>query len=488
VQCALKFRRNANKLTLLRASAWKWSAMSIEGVIAANRFGLGARPGEIEAASRAPKDWLMAQLDEPAGQPTPLGEQKLMSGGELVVDALEYQRQQKIMRQARANDPEADPVKSFFKNRVKLFNDEMAARFAHGFATDRPFAERLVWFWSNHFGVSAMNPRATTFVGAFEREAIRPHITGSFEEMTQAAVRHPAMLLYLDNAQSIGPDSPAGARSGKGLNENLGRELMELFTLGVDGGYTQADVIAMAKLLTGWSLDRNGGGDNGFRFYPARHEPGEFTLRGKTYPAGYNGTVAAVSDLARDPATARHIAGKFAQAFISDAPSQESVARLEQTFRRTKGSLKALAQTAVNDPHAWTPQPGKMRSPVEYVTAAYRLLGLPKAGTAPDAAERQVRGAMGAARLMGEFPLSAPSPKGWPLDSASWSGPDAILNRVEWARQVGQRIPPTANVAGLAEQGLGPLLGAATKTAMMQASSKGEAVALLLASPEFQRR
>jgi len=462
--------------------------MSIEGAIAANRFGLGARPGEIEAASTGPRDWLTAQLNGPAGQPEPLAGLSFMSGGELVVEELRYREQQKMLRQARANDPDADPVKNFVKTRVKLYTDEMAARFAHGFATDKPFAERLVWFWSNHFGVSAMNPRATTFVGAFEREAIRPHITGSFEEMTLAVLRHPAMLVYLDNAQSIGPDSRAGAATGKGLNENLGRELMELYTLGVDGGYTQADVIAMAKLLTGWSIDPRGGGDDGFRFYPARHEPGEVTLRGKTYPAGYDGAAVAVADLARDPATARHIATKFAQAFISDHPPESSIARLEKSFRKTNGDLKALAETAVSDSNAWTPQPGKMRSPVEYVTAAYRLLALPRPGTQPDAIEKQVRAAMGAARLMGEFPLAAPSPKGWPLDSAAWSGPDAVLNRIEWARQVGQRVPPAADIAGLADEGLGPLLNPATKTAMAQASSKGEAIALLLASPEFQRR
>jgi uncharacterized protein (DUF1800 family) len=364
---------------------------------------------------------------------------------------------------------------------------EMSARFALGFSTERPFAERLVRFWSNHFVVSAQNPRATTLVGAFEREAIRPYIHQTFEEMLLAVVAHPAMLLYLDNAQSVGPDSFGGLRSGKGLNENLGRELMELYTLGVDGGYTQADVIAMAKLLTGWTIDRQGRGANGFQFVAAIHEPGRATLRGRTYSSGMDGTIAAIRDLARDPATARHIARKFAAHFIADDPSPESCARLEKSFVASGGNLRALAQTAIEDPSAWQARPAKMRTPVEYITASFRLLGWPKGGDV----QKQVQGAMAATRLMGEFPLSAPAPKGWPDTSDAWSGPDAVLNRIEWARELGNRMSPALAkpaVAAIAADGLGPLLHTATVAAMEAANTAGEALALLVASPEFQRR
>ncbi|MDE2494861.1 MAG: DUF1800 domain-containing protein [Alphaproteobacteria bacterium] len=463
--------------------------MSLEGAIAAHRFGLGARAGEIETASQAPKDWLMGQLDGPADQPQALDDQPLQSGGDLVAAMIEFQKQRKALRDAaKDGEVDKDQIKKLNQAHAQLYIGEMAARFAHGFTTDKPFAERFVWFWSNHFTVSSANGRAAPFVGAFEREAIRPHITGTFEEMTQAVVHHPAMLLYLDNAESIGPDSLAGMRSRKGLNENLGRELMELYTLGVDAGYTQADVIALAKLLTGWSIDRNGGGDNGFRFYPARHEPGEFVLRGRTYPPGYDGGMQAVSDLARDPATARHVAKQLAIHFVADDPPASSVARLEKTFNETGGRLKALAQTLVDDPAAWSRSRHKMRTPVEYVTAAYRLMNLPRDGEPPENWQKQVRGAMGATRLMGEFPLAAPSPKGWPDVSEAWSGPDAVLDRIEWARQVGQRLPPRFDAAAVAEMGLGPLVRPATKTAMAQAVTPGEAVALLLSSPEFQRR
>ncbi len=453
--------------------------MSLEGAIAVHRFGLGARPGEIESASDAPKEWLLSQLDGAADQPQTLDGTALMSGGDLVAELVQYQRERAI---SRRDTDKTDPVKDFFKNRVGLYMKEMAARFALGFTTQRPFAERLVRFWSNHFVVSAQNPRATTLVGAFEREAIRPNIHRSFEDMLFAAIRHPGMLLYLDNAQSVGPDSIAGKISGKGLNENLGRELMELFTLGVDSGYSQADVLSMAKLLTGWTIDRKGRGENGFIYLPAIHEPGDFMLRGKTYRSGRDGTV-----VARDPATARHIARKFAVHFIADDPSAESCARLEKTFLRTGGDLRAMAETAIDDSQAWAVENAKMRSPVEYVTAAYRLLGWPKGGDP----QKQVQAAMGASRIMGEFPLAATSPKGWPDTSDAWSGPDAVLNRIEWAKALGDKLPTTftaAQAVSLALAAMGPLVKAATLSAMRDSSNAGEALALLISSPEFLRR
>ncbi|GAA0542757.1 uncharacterized protein (DUF1800 family) [Rhizomicrobium palustre] len=468
--------------------------MSLEGALAVHRFGLGARAGEIASASNDPKAWLLAQLG-PADQPTPvLPGSALLRTGQVVADEREFHAQEKLLRAQRKNgqvDDEA--LKALNKTRYDKIQGELAARFALGFKTERPFAERLVWFWTNHFGVSSANGDCTPYLGSFEREVIRPNIAGKFETMVVAAMRHPAMLYYLNNVQSIGPNSPVGLRSKRGLNENLGRELMELFTLGVDGGYTQSDVIAMAKLLTGFGVDNDGNdthpiSDDGFRFYANRHEPSDVVLRGKTYKSGEEGTIAAITDLARDPSTAHHIAVKFATAFLSDKPTPGMIRRLEENFKQTGGDLRALAETAISDPHAFAPGLVKVRSPVEYVTAAYRLLDIPKAGMKPDQATGLVRSAMGVTRLMGEFPMSAPSPKGWPLESDAWSGPDAVLTRIEWARQIGQRIPPAADVVALAAQGLGPLMSEMTSTGILRASSKAEAVALLIASPEFQRR
>lgn len=451
--------------------------MSLESAIAVHRFGLGGRPGEIEAAGADPKAWLAAQIGTPAEQPV------RPDGGAFADSGTLVRQEREMIAQRRAiKAGDAPAQKQLAGGRLKIFTGEMAGRFKLGFTTERPFAEHLVWFWTNHFTVSTTAGRTLNFAGAFEREAIRPYVADTFENMLLAVASHPAMLVYLNNNASIGPDSPAGRLTGKGRNENLGRELMELYSLGVDGGYSQADVIALANILTGWGLDP--GAPSGFGFFPNRHEPGAQTLRGKLYPPDLKGGIQAVRDLAHDPHTARHIAGKFATYFIADEPAPQSVARLEAVFTKTGGDLKALAIAAVEDDAAWTPKPVKMRSPVEYVTAGYRLLDLPK----NDGDGQQTRAAMASARAMGEFPMTASSPKGWPLTSDAWSGPDAVLNRIEWAKQVGGRMPNDFNAAQTAEQGLGPLVAPATKAAMARAETQGDALALLISSPEFQRR
>jgi uncharacterized protein (DUF1800 family) len=461
--------------------------MSLEGALAANRFGLGAKPGEIEDASSDPKAWLSDQLshDDSSGRFS-----GLPTSRELVAGLIEQ-------RQARqSKDREA--LKSFLMEARQSYLREMAARFRTGFETAQPLRERLVRFWSNHFVVSIQKPQTAVFVGAFEREAIRPHVMGRFADMVLAVERHPAMQLYLDNAQSIGPDSLAGRRNGKGLNENLGREILELHTLGVDGGYTQNDVIALAKILTGWSIDRGPGpvarlmsaamgatADGGFRFYPIRHEPGPKTLLGRAYGEGFEGGVAALTELARHPATARHIAAKLATHFIADEPPEESVKRLETAFRKSDGDLRPVYQAIIDDPAAWRPDVAKFRTPVEYVTAAMRIAGDDRLAMLD---EKTVPPIIQSARAMGEAPFSAPSPKGWPDDAASWTGSDAILQRVEWANAAAAKWGGQSDPVKLADNALGPLLSAETRTAIARAASPAQGLALLFASPEFQRR
>ena len=477
--------------------------MSVEASLAVNRFGLGAMPGEIAGASGDPKQWLATQV-APADQPVPADGQPFKDGATLVQDLQAFRQQRRELKQ----DGDTKDLRAFVTQQRQVLINEMASRFQQGFVSRRPFAERLVWFWSNHFTISVQNPAVASLAGAYEREAIRPHISGRFEDMLLAVATHPAMLIYLNNAQSIGPDSPAGQLAQRGLNENFGRELMELYSLGVDGGYTQADVIALARLLTGWSIDIQpkgagrmarffqasinepeafDGASSGFRYFRARHEPGPVTLRGKTYPDGFAGGRAAIHDLARDPATAKFIATKFARHFVSDTPPPKLVARLERTFRDTDGDLKALTIALIEDPSAWDASTEKMRNPVEYVTASYRLLNLPRAQNA----EQQIRGAMQACRMMGHFPMAAPSPKGWSDMSADWSGPDAILSRIEWAQVLGSRLPQNvgaSQIAGLADQILGDRLSKETRSAVVAAPTGGEALALLVSSPEFQRR
>ncbi len=473
--------------------------MSLEGAIAANRFGLGARPGEIARASDNPKSWLMDQMNGPAPQLVPQDGQNFPNAGQLIATEDQYKidkfmnkgNKQKGDKANKADKANMTPAELAEKKimagggniRREEYIDEVGARFALGISTDRPFAERVVRFWSNHFAISAKKPKILLFAGDFERQAIRPHINGNFEDMLFAVAMHPAMQIYLDNWHSFGPNSPVGKRHNKNINENLGRELMELYTLGVDGGYTQADVIAMSKLLTGWGLYKDR--PNGFGFYEDRHEPGPITLRGKTYPAGWEGSAAAVKDLAHDPATARNIARKFAAHFISDDPPKESVARLEKVFKETHGDLHALNEAIVNDPAAWQPEQKKMRTPVEFVTASMRITGStpPRAGHEGHA----VHGLLSAVRVMGEAPLAPTSPKGWPDNADAWNGSDAMLARIQWAKNFAGGLQ-SMNAGAVAEAGLGPQLRPATRTAMAGAATQGEALALLLASPEFQRR
>ena len=475
--------------------------MSVQAAIAVNRFGLGAVPGELASASGDPKAWLTSQIG-PADQPASLDGAPFKEGAALVKDLQAFRQQRRELKR----DGDKTDLRAFAKQQHQVLTAEMLSRFQQGFTSQRPFAERLVWFWSNHFTISVQNPAVASLAGAYEREAIRPHIAGKFEDMLLAVATHPAMLVYLNNAQSIGPDSPAGQMVQRGLNENFGRELMELYSLGVDGGYSQGDVIALAKLLTGWSVDMQpkgagvrffqagfnqpetfDGASSGFRYFPARHEPGPVTLRGKIYPDGFAGGRAAIHDLARDPATAKFIATKFARHFISDNPPPPLVARLERNFRDTGGDLKAMTIALIEDPAAWNAGAEKMRNPVEYVTASFRLLSLPRAQNA----EEQIHGAMQACRMMGHFPMAAPSPKGWSDISADWSGPDAILSRIEWAQALGARIPQSvgaARIAKLADQSLGESLSQETRSAVSAAPSGSEALALLVSSPEFQRR
>jgi uncharacterized protein (DUF1800 family) len=321
-----------------------------------------------------------------------------------------------------------------FRQRVRaLYLDEVEARVRAAVTTDAPLRERLTHFWSNHFTVSGIRPVAAGIVGAFEREAIRPHVTGRFVDLLLAVERHPAMLLYLDNALSIGPDSMAGRLRGKGLNENLGREILELHTLGVDGGYTQDDVIALARILTGWSVARlNAAHPGTFHFYERAHEPGAKTLLGRRYAeAGEQEGVAALTDLANHPATAQHIATKLARHFIADEPPRDAVARIARAFHDTGGDLARVTEAVLREDAAWRTPFAKVRAPGDLVIAACRATGfIPPALLLA-----------GSLRTLDEPPVFAPQPSGWPDSAASWVSPEAVLRRAQWCEAFATRMP-----------------------------------------------
>ena len=335
-------------------------------------------------------------------------------------------------------------------------------------------------FWSNHFTVSIVRPVVLGLAGAFEREAIRLNVTGRFHDLLLAAVRHPAMLLYLDNAQSTGPNSRLGVKQGKGLNENLARELLELHTLGVDGGYTQADVTSFARILTGWSItglrDRNPGT---FKFRSYLHEPGEKVFMGERFgPAGEQEGLRALEFLARHPSTARHIARQFATHFIADDPPQDVVERFASVFRETDGDLLALSDAVIDSPEAWQKPLGKLKTPNELVVSTLRAVGY----------SGDDKRLLGSLRGLGQPPFAAPSPAGWPDTAAAWAGPSAVLQRADYAAAVAHRVAGRTNPARLVSETIAPVSDQRLRDAIARAATMDDANGLILASPQFQRR
>jgi len=469
--------------------------MSIEPIIAVNRFGLGAAPGELAAAGADPRGWLMRQIG--GAEPSLPELSRLLGSGEALKAYPRWIASLGRTRSAMGGSSEAAPptVEGTFREQLgPIMQEEVAARLAAAASTTLPFRERLVWFWSNHFTVSAEKALVFALVGSFEREAIRPHVGGRFSEMLLAATRHPAMILYLDNHLSVrrGWEARGLRRSRstafpppRGLNENLAREILELHTLGVNGGYTQADVTELARVLTGWTvrptmfdLDET---SPGFVFDPERHEPGAKSLLGNLYAqAGYAQGEAVLRDLARHPATATHVATKLARHFIADGPPPEAVARIARAFRDSDGHLPTVYATLIDCAEAWAQPLAKLKSPVEYVVSCLRAL--------PGLRAADPRRLYGTLRGMGQRPFFAPSPQGWPDTAGAWAGGDALWKRIEWAGIVAARIGSRLDPLRLADQSYGAAVGERTRGAIERAESRQQGMAILLASPEFQRR
>ena len=474
---------------------------ALSAAIAANRFGLGARPGELAAIGGSGRDWLRAQLDGPAPEISGDG---LQSSAGILAQIYELRRTIRAARLSAAaggSDAAASAAGSAaaigaFKKLPQLIRPiyvaEAGARFRESVATARPFVERLTHFWANHFAVSADKSVVPALAGSYEREAIRPHVLGNFNDMLLATERHPAMLLYLDNQMSMGPDSRAARNIARrnpdrktGINENLARETMELHTVGVDGGYSQTDVTVFSEVLTGWSIAgpdgwRTGAQPDTFMFRAAMHEPGSKVVLGKRYPdTGYVQGVAVLRDLATRPATARFIATKLARHFIADDPPAPAVERMAAAFAESSGDLPTVYRALIDSPEAWEQPAAKYKTPSDFIISSFRGLQLPiRADKAP----------VGLFQLLGQRIWAPGSPAGWPDRSADWDGASELLKRIEWADAVGQRVGSRRNAMELAPQLLGSALSAGTREAIAHAESAAQAIVLLLAAPEFMRR
>jgi len=473
-----------------------------EAALALHRFGLGPRAGSIAAIASDPRGALLADLERPdAGR---LENGDLLTSAVAARAAFEFQRAQRVARRAERAAREANaqtPMAGAAGTEMKpaeqsalpparppgptvpqqIYLDEAKARIHAALGAEIGFAERLVWFWSNHFCVSADKGGVRPICGAYEREAIRRHVVGRFADMLLAVESHPAMLIYLDNARSIGPNSFAGLRQKRGLNENLAREILELHTLGVRSVYTQEDVTSFANVITGWTVI-------GFRQDPARagefvfnanmHQPAAQNVIGKSYAdTGVEQGRAVLAALARHPATAKHVASKLARHFVADEPPPALVERLAKRFLDTHGDLKEMAKTLVNAPEAWATSRGKIKRPGEWIVAAFRAAGV----TPPE-----IGPVMQAHNLLGE-PLWRPSaPKGFPDDSAPWM--DGLAQRLDIANLLARRVGEQVDPREVFEETLAPLASTETRQAIMRAESRPQALALLFMAPEFQRR
>ncbi|MBS0384232.1 MAG: DUF1800 domain-containing protein [Proteobacteria bacterium] len=483
--------------------------------LAAHRFGFGPRPGELRAIADDPRGWVKSQLAPTQALPAaiaalPPAEDDLLAFGRWLVqrrlnNGNAQQLEQRAARQGVSQQLQMlTTEQDFIQNFRQRVSNAVGARLEAAMLTDAPVHERLVHFWSNHFTVSTVKPAAIALPPSFEKDAVRPHVGGRFADMLLASSKHPGMLIYLDNWLSIGPHSLAaryperarrlpGGQRPTGINENLGREIMELHTLGVHGGYTQADVQALAAILTGWTyqranlrmlLNQDVGARNGeqlFEFDAAAHEPGAQTLLGRTYAQdGVDQGEAALRDLAARPACAHFIATKLCRHYIDDQPPPAAVERVARAFARSDGDLRVTMEAVVDSPEAWATPFAKFKQPEEY---AITLLRAANVQTLPPNA------GVGALMAMGQRPYAAPGPDGWADISDAWLTADLVWKRLEFAQRFAERLARAdIDPISIGEASLGPRMSDETRTAVQRAESPAQGLAILFAAPEIQRR
>jgi len=515
-----------------------------------NRLAFGPAPGDLERVTRmGAHAWIAEQLQPErlalpaflAGQlaslRTPHETQRELVQGyrDMLKQAREAKQAEPASSDGRKPQTEEDGERR--RQIAAIAHEAGQERLLQALNSPRQLEEVLVDFWFNHFNVYQGKGLDRVLVESYEREAIRPNVLGRFRTMLGATARHPAMLFYLDNWLSVAPGyqpprrfAGAGA-AGKasGLNENYARELMELHTLGVDGGYTQKDVTELARILTGWTLrpqrggrrrfgndSNDAGADSIFGFDPARHDDGPKTWLGhRVAPGGQSEGEFALDVLARHPATARHLASKLARRFVADAPSPALVGRLSQRFLDTDGDLRAVMQALVDSPEFRDPQPAKFKTPYQYVLSAVRATGI---------ATTNVKPLMAQLAQLGQPLYGCQTPDGWHDTEADWLNPNAITQRVNFATALASgRLPlqraddpdapahapglkamerqaekalardqpvegstPPVDASALLET-LGPAISDRTRAAVAAASPALRA-ALVLGSPDFMRR
>lgn len=439
---------------------------------ALNRFGLGARPGDLAHVGGDPRGFLLAQIE---------GDVPLAPVRGLTSSADGHHLRFAFLSRKKVSPADQALIKKAFRQ-AQGTNSRLWIE--HVVATQNGFAERLAMFWSNHLHVPDFEKALQPLRGGYENDVIRAHALGRFADLVFASADHPAMLIYLDQVRSVGPRSRFGRNRNRGLNENYARELLELHTLGVHGGYSQADVAALAKLLTGWvvrSPMNHPEAAGHVSFVPNRHEPGPHAVLGRTYD-GPPETLkrAVVDDLARHPSTARFIARKFAQAFVPEPPSA-LIERLEASFLDTDGDLRELARTLVASDEAWgrpDDEVSAFRSPISWTVAAAR-------GFPANWKGHRLRRVM---NLMGQRPWGKSAPDGWPSDGAFWFGPQALEARLKFMAENAARIRTPLSPQEHGRALFGTALGEDTFRTLGRAETREQGLTLLAMSPEFMTR
>jgi uncharacterized protein (DUF1800 family) len=458
--------------------------MTFDPFIAATRFGTGLSPVHAPPASAAD---IMARLEGPDAMVAAIPIAPFATATPSPADYVTLRRAENAA-ETDADKARTKAATDEWREAARLMNYENALRtMSRSIAAPLGLRERLTAFWADHFTTKGRNIQTRHMVTPFIEEAIRPHITGNFADMLRSVTTHPIMLHYLQQIDSHGPNSPRGIRRGRGLNENLARELLELHSLGVGGRYSQTDVTELAELLTGLTYHPL----SGFTFDKQMAEPGAETVLGVSYgpDASLKTIHAAIDRLARHPDTARHIARKLAVHFISDTPDAGLVGRLEQVFAQTGGDLLAVMGAMLDHPAAWTSARAKVRPPIEFINASFRALNVAPGTLLQRDLQDIRRWIERPLRVMGQ-PWQAPvGPDGWPEAPADWIIPQAMAGRISWAMQApAQFAPDLPDPRDFVRTALGDLAPQAVIFAAESAEKRSDGIGIILASPAFQRR
>ncbi|MEC3862416.1 DUF1800 domain-containing protein [Mesobacterium sp. TK19101] len=459
--------------------------MTFQPELAAIRFGCGLSP--VIAPPSSPQV-ILRSLDLPDDIATRFPVEPF----ELYLKRLQYQNRLRELQRKAKSDADRKEAREALQKLRRTTRDESTLWFVSTLGrrawTQVPFRERLTQFWADHFTATGKGGVMMTAMASYIESAIRPNVSGRFENLLAAAVSHPVMLHYLDQDNSAGPNSARAKKSnGKvGLNENLAREVIELHTLGVSANYSQTDVRELARLFAGMSFEPA----RGFVFRENLAEPGTKTVLGKTYgkgPAETGDISAVLRDLARHPSTARHLSTKLARHFISDTPDPGLVADMTDRYLETKGDLAAVYEVMLTHPTAWSEEAPNVKQPLDWMGSALRALAVPPAQLKAIKPGKVRQMFLQPLALMGHNWGRPDGPNGLPEDDSAWVSPQGLAARLQWAVSVPTLLmPDLPDPRDFVTTALGSRATDNTRFAAKAAETRWEGVGLVLASPAFQ--